>query len=48
MNVHSPIFQGQLKEKKITPITVIVWVLGRVEKNAKKNGQKKKYIFVLS
>ena len=33
MHVHSPIFQGQLKFR---PITLIVWVLRRVEKNAKK------------
>ena len=26
--------------KKNRPITLIVWVLGSVEKNAKKNGQK--------
>ena len=32
--VHSPIFHGQLKEKKIRLITYIVRVLGRVEKNA--------------
>ena len=32
MHDHSPIFQGQLKEKKIRPITLIVWVLGRVKK----------------
>ena len=36
MHVHSPIFQGQLKEKKIRPITLIVWVLGRVKKMPKK------------
>ena len=36
MHVHIPIFQGQLIEKKIRSITFIVWVLGRVEKNAKK------------
>ena len=34
MHVHSPIYQGQLIEKKIRSITYIVWVLGRVEKNA--------------
>ena len=34
MHVHSPIFQGQLFEKKIRSITFIVWVLERVEKNA--------------
>ena len=36
MHVHSPIVQGQLIEKKIRSITFIVWVLVRVEKNAKK------------
>ena len=36
MHVHSPIFQGQLREKKIRPITLIVWVLGRVKKMPKK------------
>ena len=35
MHVHSPIFRGQLKEKKIRPITSIVWVLERMEKNYK-------------
>ena len=34
MHVHSPIVHGQLKEKKFRPKTLIVWVLGRVEKNA--------------
>ena len=34
MPVHSPIFQGQHIEKKIRSITFIVWVLGRIEKNA--------------
>ena len=32
MHVHSPIFQGQLIEKKIRPITLIAQVLGRVGK----------------
>ena len=32
MHIHSPIFQGQLIEKKTILITFIVWVLGRVEK----------------
>ena len=32
----SPMFQGQLIEKKIRTITYVVWVLERVEKNAKK------------
>ena len=36
MHAHSPIFHGQLKEKKIRPITFIVWVLGRVEKGSNK------------
>ena len=36
IHVHSPIFQGQLKETKIRPITLIVWVLGRVKKMSKK------------
>ena len=36
MHVHSPIFHGQLKEKKIRPITLIVWVLERAEKMPKK------------
>ena len=35
MHVHNPIFQGE-RIKKIKPITLIVWVLGRVEKNSKK------------
>ena len=39
MHVHSQILQDQLIEKKIRSITFIVWVPGRVEKNAKK-GQK--------
>ena len=39
--VHSPIFQDQqLIEKKIRPITYIVWALGRVEKKAKKRVKK--------
>ena len=45
MHFYSPIFQSQLIEK-IRPITLIVWILGRVEKNAKKWSNKlKKYIF---
>jgi len=28
--------------KKVRPITLIVWVLGRVEKNAKKGSEKRK------
>ena len=43
--MHSPIIQGQLIEKKIRPITFIVWVLGRVEKNAKKRLKNVKNIF---
>ena len=43
-------FHGQVKEKKIRPITLIVWVLGRVEnmqiKGSKKG--KKKLVFVLN
>ena len=35
MHVLSPIFQGQLIEKNRS-ITFVVWVIGRVEKNAKK------------
>ena len=42
-NVHSPIFQGQPIGKKIRMITFIVWVLGRVEKNAEKRVKKKMY-----
>ena len=46
MNVHSPIFQGQLIEKKLRPIILIVCELGKVEKNAKKKVKKgKKYFF---
>ena len=44
MHVHSPICQGQLKEKKLD--SPIVWVLGRVEKNAYKKVKKwKNYSF---
>ena len=43
MHVHSPIFHGQLKEK-VRPITILVWVLRRVEKMPKK-GQKMTCIF---
>ena len=32
---NSSIFQGQLNEKKLEPITLIVWVQGRVEKMPK-------------
>ena len=48
MHVHSPIFHGQLKEKKIRPITSIVWVLGRVEKMPKKGKKNEKKIFFVS
>jgi len=34
MHVQGPICQGQLIEKKIRSITLIVWVLERVEKSA--------------
>ena len=46
---NSSIFQGQLNEKKIEPITLIVWVQGGVEKMPKK-GQKneKKNIFLFT
>ena len=47
MHVHSPTFQGQLIEKKIRSITFIVWVLGRVEKKAKKRSKNVKNIFFL-
>ena len=40
MHVHSPIFQGQLIEKRNRSITFIVWVLERVEKNALKKSKK--------
>ena len=45
MHVYSPVFQGQLIEKKITSITFIVWVLGRVEKMPKKKSKNVKNIF---
>jgi len=44
MHVHSPICQRQLIEKKIWPIYLIVWVLGRVKK-ALKGVRKMKKIF---
>jgi len=48
MHVYSPIVYGHLKEKK-RPKTLIVWVLGRVEKKIPKKSQKlKKYFFVLN
>jgi len=37
---YSPIFRVQFIEKKLRPITLIVWVLGRVENNAKKGSEK--------
>ena len=46
MHIQSAIFQGQLREKKVRPITFIVWVLGRVEKMPKK--RVKNEIFVLN
>ena len=45
MHVHSPIFQGQLKEKKIRPITLIVWVLEGLKKCLKKGQKIEKNIF---
>ena len=42
MNVYSPIFQIQLIENRIRPITLIVWVLGRDVKNVKKRDIKMK------
>ena len=36
MLVHRPIISWPAQRKKIRPITVIVWVLGRVEKVSKK------------
>ena len=45
MHVHSPVFQGQIIEKKIRSITFIGWVLGRVEKNAEKKVKKNAKIF---
>ena len=44
MHVHSPIFHGQLKEKKILPITLTVWVL---EKKCLKKGQQNEKNIVL-
>ena len=37
MHVNSPILQGQLIEKKISPLTFIVCLLGRVEEMPKKS-----------
>ena len=42
MHVHRQIFQGHLL-KKIRPIILIVWMLGRVEKRLKKGKKKKMY-----
>ena len=47
MHVHSPIFKAN-SLKKIRSITFIVWVLGRVEKNAKKDRKNVKNIFFLN
>ena len=38
----SPIFHGQLKKR---PITLIIWVLGRVEKMPEKVQKKRKIFF---
>ena len=46
IHVHSPIWHGQLKEKQIRPITLIVWVLGRVDKKCQKKGSKKLNFFL--
>ena len=46
MHVQSPIFKGQLIEKKFRSITFIVWVLGKVEKNALKKVINFKNIFL--
>ena len=51
MHIQSPIFHGQLKEKEIRPITLIVWVLGRVEKKIPNKGSKNEkniFAFVLN
>ena len=45
MHVHRQIFQGHLL-KKIRPIILIVWMLGRVEKRLKKGKKKKNVLFV--
>ena len=44
MHVHSPIFHGQLKEKKIRRINLIVWVLGRMGKNPKKGSKNELFL----
>ena len=47
MHVYSPVFQGQLIEKKIRSITLLVWVLGRVEKMPLKKSKKiQKYFYL--
>ena len=43
MHVHSPMFQGQLNEKKQN--NLIVWLLGRVENNDQKRVKNVKHIF---
>ena len=48
MHVHSPILHGQLKENKIGQITLIVWVLGRVEKKPKKGSKIEENFFSLT
>ena len=48
MHVHSPTCQCQVIEKKIIPLTLIVWVQGRVEKTAKKRVRKMKKKFFLT
>ena len=45
IHVRSPVFQGQIIEKKIRSITFKVWVLRRVE-YAKKRVKKVKNIFL--
>ena len=45
MYVYSPIFQGQLIEKKIRSITFRVWVLGKVDKKYLKKVKKMLKIF---
>ena len=46
MHINRPIFQGQLIEKKIRPITLIVLALGKVEKRQKKRVTKCIFCFV--
>ena len=45
MHLYSPIFQGQLIEKKIRSITFRVWVLGKVDKKYLKKVKKMLKIF---